>query len=60
MTLFCNAVVSAGATAVACSLFTKLGYSRVLMGIAALTIVAAMLFRFFVPAGKLKVLASDS
>jgi MFS-type transporter involved in bile tolerance (Atg22 family) len=51
MTLFCNAVVSAGATAIAGTLFTKFGYPRVLSGIAILTMMAAMLFRFFVPAG---------
>jgi len=60
MTLFCNAVVSAVATALAGTLFSKFGYSRVLIGVAALTGVAAMLFRFFVSPGKLNTAVSAS
>jgi len=45
MTLFCNALVGAGSTALAGILFTKFGYPHVLAGIAALAVVAAMLFR---------------
>jgi len=45
MTLFCNALVGAGSTATAGILFTKFGYPHVLAGIAALAVVAAILFR---------------
>jgi MFS family permease len=45
LTLFCNALVGAGSTAGAGILFTKFGYPHVLAGIAALAVVAAMLFR---------------
>jgi len=50
MTLFCNALVGAGATAGAGILFTRFGYPIVLAGIAALAVVAAMLFRLLVGA----------
>jgi len=48
ITLFCNAIVGAGATAGAGILFTRFGYPIVLAGIAALAFVAAMLFRSLV------------
>jgi predicted MFS family arabinose efflux permease len=48
MTLFCNAVLAAAATAGAGILFTRFGYPLVLAGIAALAVVAAMLFRMVV------------
>jgi MFS family permease len=48
MTLFCNAVVGAGATAGAGILLEQFGYPRVLVGIAALAVLAAMLFRLLV------------
>jgi predicted MFS family arabinose efflux permease len=48
MTLFCDALVGAGSTAGAGILFTKFGYPHVLAGIAALAVVAAMLFRLFI------------
>jgi predicted MFS family arabinose efflux permease len=44
MTLFCNALVGAGATAGAGILFTRFGYPVVLAEIAALAVVAAVLF----------------
>jgi MFS family permease len=44
-TLFCNALVGAGSTAGAGILFTKFGYPHMLAGIAAVAVVAAMLFR---------------
>jgi MFS family permease len=48
MTMFCNAVLGSGATAAAGILFTRFGYPPVLAGIAALAVVAAMLFRLLV------------
>jgi len=45
MTLFCNALVGAGSTAGAGILFTKFGYPHMLAGIAAVAVVAAILFR---------------
>jgi MFS family permease len=45
MMLFCNALVGAGSTAGAGILFTKFGYPHVLAGIAAVAVVAALLFR---------------
>jgi MFS family permease len=48
MTLFCNALVGAGSTAGAGILFTRFGYPHVLAGIAALAVIAAMLFWFLV------------
>jgi MFS family permease len=47
MTLFCDALVGAGSTAGAGILFTRFGYPYVLAGIAALAVVAAMMFRLF-------------
>jgi MFS family permease len=44
MTLFCNALLQSGATAVAGMLFTQFGYPRVLTGIAMLALVVALLF----------------
>ena len=44
MMLFCNAVVGSVATAGAGILFVRFGYPHVLLGIAALAVVAAMLF----------------
>jgi MFS family permease len=52
ITLFCNALVGAGSTACAGFLFTRFGYPRVLSGIAALALAAAVLFKTLVaPAG---------
>ncbi len=45
MTLFCNALFQSCATAGAGILFTQFGYPRVLVGIAALALVAALLFK---------------
>ena len=44
MALFCNALVGAGSTAAAGTLFTRFGYPPVLTGIAVLAVVAALLF----------------
>ena len=48
MTMFCNAVMGSAATAGAGILFTRFGYPPVLVGIAALAVVAAVLFRSLV------------
>jgi predicted MFS family arabinose efflux permease len=48
MTLFCNALAGSAATAGAGILFTRFGYPPVLLGIAALAIVIAVLFRLLV------------
>lgn len=45
MTMFCNALVGSAATAGAGILFTRFGYPRVIAGIAALAVVAAVLLR---------------
>ncbi len=45
MTLFCNALLQSCATAGAGILFAQFGYPRVLVGIAALALAAAFLFR---------------
>jgi MFS family permease len=45
MTMFCNAVAGAGATAGAGILFTRFGYPDVVAGIAVLAFVIAILFR---------------
>lgn len=44
MTLFCNALLGAGATALAGMLFTQFGYPRVLVGIAVFALLVALLF----------------
>jgi predicted MFS family arabinose efflux permease len=44
MTLFCNALLQSGATALAGMLFTEFGYPRVLMGIAVFALAVAVLF----------------
>ena len=44
MTLFCNALLQSGATALAGMLFTQFGYPRVLVGIAAFAFIVALLF----------------
>ena len=44
MTLFCNALLQSCATACAGILFVQFGYPRVLLGIAALALTAALLF----------------
>ena len=44
MTLFCNALLGSGATAVAGILFVRFGYPHVLLGIAFLALTAAILF----------------
>jgi MFS family permease len=48
ITMFCNAVMGSAATAGAGILFTRFGYPPVLVGIAALAVVAAVLFRSLV------------
>lgn len=48
MTMFCNAVLQSGATAGAGILFAQFGYPRVLVGISALALSAALLFGFVV------------
>jgi MFS family permease len=48
ITLFFNALVGAGSTACAGTMFTKFGYPLTLAGIAVLAIVAAMIFRTLV------------
>ena len=44
MTLFCNAVLQSGATALAGMLFTQFGYPPVLVGIAVFALLVALLF----------------
>ena len=44
MMMFCNAVVAAGATSGAGILFGQFGYQRVMLGISALAVTAAILF----------------
>jgi MFS family permease len=44
-TMFCNALVSSGATAGAGILFARFGYPPVLTGVAVVAVIAAMLFR---------------
>jgi hypothetical protein len=44
LTLFCNALLQSGATAVAGLLFTQFGYPRVLMGIAGFALMVALVF----------------
>jgi MFS family permease len=48
MTLFCNSLVGSVATAGAGILFGRFGYSPVLLGIAALAMVVAILFRILI------------
>ena len=48
MTLFCNALLQSCATAAAGILFAQFGYPRVLVGIAALALTAALLFGMLV------------
>jgi len=48
MTMFCNSLVISAATAGAGILFTRFGYKPVLLGIAALALTVAMLFRLLV------------
>lgn len=53
MTLFCNALLQSCATAAAGILFVEFGYPRVLVGIAALGLTAALLFGTLVsPSGR--------
>jgi MFS family permease len=51
MTLFCNAVLASAATSAAGILYVRFGYPHVLLGISALAVLAAMLFRLMVGAG---------
>jgi MFS family permease len=44
MTLFCNALLQSGATALAGMLFTQFGYPRVLVGIAMFALMVALVF----------------
>jgi MFS family permease len=48
MTMFCNALAGAAATAGAGVLFTRFGYPPVLLGIAALALAVAILFRLLI------------
>jgi MFS family permease len=48
MTMFCNALAGAAATAGAGILFTRFGYPPVLLGIAALALAVAILFRLLI------------
>jgi MFS family permease len=48
MTMFCNALVGSAATAGAGILFTRFGYKPVLLGIGALALIVAALFRLLV------------
>ena len=48
MTMFCNAVLGSAATAGAGALFVRYGYPFVLAGVAALALIAAAIFRYFV------------
>jgi MFS family permease len=47
MTMFCNAIVQSGAIAWAGILLARFGYPRVLAGIAAMALIAALLFKSF-------------
>jgi MFS family permease len=46
MTLFCNTLIGSAATAGAGILFTRFGYPPVLLGLAAVALTVALLFRF--------------
>jgi hypothetical protein len=48
MTMFCNALLQSAATAASGILFVQFGYPRVLVGITALALTAALLFKFLV------------
>jgi predicted MFS family arabinose efflux permease len=48
MTLFCNALLGSIATAGAGILFAQFGYPRVLLGISAVAVIAALIFKFLV------------
>ena len=48
MTMFCNALLGSCATAGAGILFAQLGYPRVLVGVSALALIAALLFKLMV------------
>jgi predicted MFS family arabinose efflux permease len=48
MTLFCNALAGSAATAGAGILFARFGYQHVLLGISALALAVALLFRLLV------------
>jgi predicted MFS family arabinose efflux permease len=48
MTMFCNSLAGAAATAGAGILFTRFGYPPVLLGIAVLAVTVAMLFRLLI------------
>jgi len=54
MTMFCNALAASVATAGAGILFTRFGYTHVLLGIAALALAVATLFRLIVTPQKLR------
>jgi predicted MFS family arabinose efflux permease len=45
MTMLCNAMMQSGAIAGAGILFARFGYPRVLVGIAAMALIAALLFK---------------
>jgi predicted MFS family arabinose efflux permease len=55
MTMFCNALAASVATALAGILFTRFGYTPVLLGIAALALAVATLFRLIVAPQKLSI-----
>jgi len=48
MTMFCNALLQSAATAIAGILFAQFGYPRVLVGIMALALTAAALFKMLI------------
>jgi MFS family permease len=59
MTMFCNALAATAATAGAGILFTRFGYTPVLLGIATLALMVAMLFRLAVAPQKHPALATS-
>jgi MFS family permease len=59
MTLFSNALMSAAATALAGILFTRFGYPRVLVGIAAFALMVALLFGILVAPADRRLTASS-
>jgi predicted MFS family arabinose efflux permease len=50
MTMFCNALCGSIATAAAGMLYTRFGYPRVLLGLAAIALCISFLFRILIPA----------
>jgi predicted MFS family arabinose efflux permease len=52
MTMFSNALLQSGATAASGILLVRFGYPRVLLGIAAVALLSAALFKFIVASAK--------